>query len=136
MALFDYLYYKFYRAGLRSSLKEMPAFVAAVTFGGVIGLNIIVGVIGLNIIVVSLLIARLKIAPLIFPNKYWGGVLNIAIAILASIYYSGERRQKVIDKYSKETEKLRKRGNLLVKIYVVVSFLSIYAVAFIGPSKL
>ena len=127
MAVLDYLYYKFYRAGLRSSLKEMPAFVAAVTFGGVIGINILV---------VSLLIAGLKIAPLIIPSKYWAGGINIAIAILAGIYYSGERRQKVIDKYSKETEKLRKRGNLLVKIYVVVSFLSIYAVAFIGPSKL
>ncbi|MHB9053385.1 MAG: hypothetical protein ACYC5F_05280 [Thermoleophilia bacterium] len=128
MAVFDYLYYKFYRAGLRSSLKEMPAFVAAVTFGGVIGVNIIVA---------CELIVKLKIGPYILPSgKYWGGVINGAIIVLAGIYYTKARQQKIIDKYSQETERQRKRGNLLVKIYVAVSFLSIYAVAFIGPKKL
>jgi hypothetical protein len=40
--MFNYLYYKLYQASLRSSLRDIPEFMASVSFGGLISANILV----------------------------------------------------------------------------------------------
>jgi uncharacterized membrane protein YkvI len=125
--MFDYLYYKLYQASLKSSLKEVPHILAPVYFGGLISVNILV---------IYLFLVKIDALPFLFTDKRQGGVLTALIIVLTMLYYRKAKRTTLIDKYSQEDERERKRGNAIVAIYVAVSFLLIFAVAFFRPGKL
>jgi uncharacterized membrane protein YkvI len=125
--MFDYLYYKLYRAFLKSSLKEVPHILASVYFGGLISVNILV---------IYLFLVKIDALPFLFTDKKQGGVLTALMIVLTMLYYRKAKQTTLIDKYSQEDERERKRGNAIVAIYVAVSFLSIVAVAFFRPGKL
>lgn len=55
---------------------------------------------------------------------------------VAYIYYNKNRTDALIEKYIKESNSKRIKGNIIVSIYVAISFLSIFAVAFFRPGKL
>jgi membrane protein implicated in regulation of membrane protease activity len=125
--MFNYLYYKLYQASLKSSLRDIPEFLAPVFLGGLVSANILV---------ISAFLAKLDVLPFLFSNKAQGGVFALIIIVLAMFYYRKVRYRLIIKKYSQENDKERIRGNVIVAIYVALSFLLIFAVAFFKPGKL
>ncbi len=125
--MFDYLYYKLYRASLKSSLKDVPHILKPVYFGGLISVNILV---------LYLFLVKINVVPFLFTYAKQGGIFTALMIILAILYYRKTKRTTLLNRYSKESERERKRGNAIVSIYVMISFLLIFAVAFFRPGKL
>ena len=123
--MFDYLYYKLYQASLKSSLNDMPMFMTAVSFGGLIALNIFV-IVGF--------LAKLDLLPF-YTNKHQAGLSVVACIILTTFYFNKKRIELILKKYSQESNRKRIKGNIIVSLYVAISFLSIFAVAFFRPGK-
>lgn len=123
--MFNYLYYKLYRAAMLSSLRDTAEFTATIFWGGLIGANLFV---------INGFLAKINIMPFLFSNKYQAGFFGFVCILLTSVYYMGKKRYKlIIEKYSQENDKARIKGNAILAIYVAVSFLSIFAVAFYRP---
>lgn len=125
--MFDYLYYKLYQATLKGSLKEMPHFMAPIFFAGLIGVNILV---------IYLFLVKIDVLPYVFKNTKQGSWLILVIIILSIIYFGKNRRLAILEKYACESNKNRIRGNIIVSIYVAISFLSIFAVGLFKPGQL
>jgi hypothetical protein len=125
--MLDYLYYKLYQASLKSSLRDIPEFFAPAFLGGLISANALV---------ISAFLAKLDVLPFLFSSKEKGGAFAAILIILAMFYYKKNKRSLIINKYSKENDIKRKRGNVIVAVYVVLSFLLIFAVAFFKPGQL
>ncbi|SRR5690554_6176811 len=123
--MFHYLYYKLYQASLKSSLNDMPMFMTAVSFGGLIALNIFV-IVGF--------LAKLDLLPF-YSNKHQAGLSVVACIILTTFYFNKKRIELILKKYSQESNRKRIKGNIIVSLYVAISFLSIFAVAFFRPGK-
>lgn len=119
--MLNYLYYKLYQASLKSSLRSIPEFLAPVFLGGLISANILV---------ISAFFAKLDVLPFLFANSKQGGIFSFLLIILSVVYYREERYKVILKKYSKESEKERVKGNVIVALYVTISFVSIFAVAF------
>jgi hypothetical protein len=125
--MFNYLYYKLFQAALKSSLKSIPNIAASAWFGGLIGINIMV---------INAFLAKIHIGHFLFTNPKLGGLLVAILIALPIMYYSKNKRESIIEKYSQESEKERKKGNAIVAAYVALSFLLIFAVPFFRPGKL
>lgn len=125
--MFNYLYYKLYQASLNSSLRGIPEFLAPVFLGGLISVNILV---------TSAFLAKLGVLPFLFTNSKQGGIFALVLIILSMIYYRKQRYKTILKKYSQESERERIKGNIIVAVYVAISFLSIFAVAFFRPRVL
>jgi len=125
--IIDYLYYKLYQASLKSSLRDIPEFMTAVSFGGLLSANLLV---------ISAFLAKLDLLPFLFSNKAQAGGFAFITIVFTMIYYRKERYKAIIVKYSQENNKDRIRGNIIVSVYVALSFLLIFAVAFFKPGKL
>ena len=89
--MFHYLYYKLYQASLKSSLNDMPMFMTAVSFGGLIALNIFV-IVGF--------LAKLDLLPF-YTNKHQAGLSVVACIILTTFYFN-KKRIELILKNAKE----------------------------------
>ena len=125
--MFNYLYYKLYQASLKSSLSDIPEFLAPVFLGGLISVNILV---------ISAFLAKLDILLFLFSNNTQAGIFALIIIVLTIFYYRKKRYKPIIKKYSQESQKERVRGNVIVAVYVALSFLLIFVVAFFKPGKL
>jgi hypothetical protein len=125
--MFDYLYYKIYLAVLKGSLRDIPRFITPVFFAGLISANLLV---------INAFLAKIDVMPFLFSNKMAAAVLVVMLIVLALVYYRGSKSDNILKKYSKEGNSERIRGNVIVWIYVTLSFLSIFAVAFFRPGKL
>ena len=128
MKVFHYLYYKLFKAAKQSSLYDTAEFTATISFGGLLGANLLV---------ISVFLAKLDILPFLYSNNYQAGFASFVCIVLAASYFLRKKRYKfIIKKYSNESEAARRRGNILVALYVALSFLLIFAVAFFRPGKL
>ncbi len=125
--MLNYLYYKLYQAVLKGSLKDIPEFIAPVYLGGLIGINFIV---------INAFLAKMNLIPFVFTNPKQGSFLIAFLIILAFIYFGKAKRETVIKKYEVETNRQRIKGNAIVSVYVGISFLLIFAVAFFKPGYL
>jgi amino acid transporter len=125
--MFDYLYYRLYRACLKSSLNGIPEFIAPIWLAGVISINIIV---------LYTFLVKIDILHNIITNSKECGAFCFIMMCVFGIIYRKKKRKEVIEKYSIESESDRKKGNVIVSIYVIISFLLIFAVAFFRPGKL
>jgi len=125
--MLNYLYYKLYQASLKSSLKDIPDFMASVSFGGLISVNVLV---------LNAFLAKMDILPFLFSNKIQVGIFVITTILFPMIFYTKKRYKLLQKKYSIENNAERKKGNIIVIIYISISFLSIFAVAFFKPGKL
>jgi len=117
--MLNYLYYKLYRASLKSSLKDIPEFMTAVSFGGLININIMI---------LNILLSKLNITSYIFSNSTEVGVFAFTSIALSMLYFNKKRIKWILEKYSQESNKQRIRGNVFVTIYVGISFLLIFLV--------
>lgn len=125
--MLDYLYYKLYQSVLKSSLWDIPEYIAPVYLGGVININILV---------IFAFLVKIDIGLFPFPDKVEAGVLCVTLIILMMFIYRKKRSEDVLKRYQQETNKQRIRGNIIVAAYVGISFLLIFAVAFFRPGKL
>ena len=125
--MFKYLYYKLYQAALKSSLKDIPQIAAAAWFGALIGANIFV---------INGFLAKTIALPFLFSNPKLAGLFAALLIALVMIYFRAEKRTIIIEGYSQENEKTRKRGNAITAVYVGMSFLLIFVVAFFKSGKL
>lgn len=125
--MFDYLYYKIYQAVLKGSLRDIPRFVTPVFLAGLISINLLV---------LNAFLTKIDIVPFLFSNKIAAALLVLMLMLVALIYYRGYKSDSVLNKYSQEGRTERIRGNVIVWVYVILSFLLIYAVAFFRPGKL
>ena len=124
---FDYLYYKLYRATLKGSLKDIPQYITPIYLGGLISINISV---------IYIFLVKINTLPYFFANSKQAGWLFGIIIALAMLYYRSNKCKAILNKYSSESEKSRKTGNIIVAIYVAISVLLIFAVAFFKPGYL
>jgi len=124
--MIDYLYYKLYKAFLRSSLKDIPHLVASASLGALVGVNVII---------ISAFLAKIDLAPFLFKDSKLGGWLNALLILAALLYYNKRKRELVLEKYSQESEAHRRTGNAIVWLYVILSFILIFVVAFYKPGK-
>jgi hypothetical protein len=126
--MFNYLYYKLYRAAKHSSLHSTAEFTATIFLGGLIGANILV---------IGAFFVKMDMLNIFFRNKFQAGACSFLCIVIASVYYLSNKRYKpIIKKYSQESNRARVRGNIIVSVYVALSFLLIFAVAFFKPGKL
>lgn len=125
--MFDYLYYKLYQASLKSSLRDIPEFLAPIFLGGLISANILV---------ISAFLSKIGLVPFLFSNSNQGGIFAFILIVITMLYYNKSRYKPILIKYSQESEKERIKGNIIVALYVIISFLLIFLVAFFRPEKL
>jgi len=119
--ILDYIYYKLYQASLKSSLKDIPEFLAIIYLGGLLCVNLLI---------LNAFLAKINIGHFIFSNSKLAAGLCILIIVLLGFYYRKEKRETVLKRYISETNKQRIRGNVIVSIYVLLSFVLIFVVAF------
>src|SRR5690606_19296244 len=112
---------------LKSSLKSIPHIAASAWLGGLVGANIFV---------LNGFLAKTVASPFLFSNPKLAGLFALVLIVLAILYYGEDKRESILEKYTQESEKERKKGNAIVAIYVGLSFLLIFAVAFYRSGKL
>jgi NADH:ubiquinone oxidoreductase subunit 5 (subunit L)/multisubunit Na+/H+ antiporter MnhA subunit len=118
--MINYLYYKLYGAAKVSSYKEIAEFTAAIFFGTLLASNIFI-TIGF--------FSKLDILPFLFRSKEETAFFCFFCMLFTVFYFFFKKRYKdIIKKYSQETETERKRGNAIVAIYVIISFLLLFLV--------
>lgn len=128
MKMLDYLYYKIYKAHLKGSLNDIAEWAAAMSIGGLLGVNILV---------ITSFLRKVNLLPFFFTGKRQVVILMVC-SIVGTVFlflYKKKYRQ-IIAKYEQESENERKKGNLVVWLYVIISFLLIFAVAFYRPGKI
>ncbi len=125
--IIKYLWYRLYRAALKSGLKETPFFLASLTFSLLIHLNVFE---------LSSLLAKLDILPFMYRTTGQAKVMSIILAVLSYIYFRGDRAKAIIDRFSQETDKQRKRGYFLFIAYIILLVVAFYVLAFFKPGYL
>ncbi|PQV56477.1 hypothetical protein CLV53_1396 [Sediminibacterium magnilacihabitans] len=126
--MLDYLYYKLYRAFLRSSIKDIAVYVAPVAVGSLLGVNLFV---------INGFLAKLDLLPFFYSSSFQAGFFTVLLMVIFAFYYLAKGRYKrIIEKYTDEPNAQRIRGNVIVALYVSISFIAIFAVAFFKPGYL
>jgi hypothetical protein len=124
--MFDYLYYKLYQAALKSSLYDIPEFMAPVSFGCLISANVLV---------ISGFLSNVSGIPFLFSTTQQASLFALLMMFLTTLYFRKDKRKSILKKYSMESNEDRVRGNTLIAIYVGVSFLLIFVVAYLKPNR-
>ncbi len=125
--MFEYLYYKLYQAALKSSLKDIPHIAAACWLSCLLSLNIFL---------INAILAKTISLHWFFKDYRTGGWFALILIILLILFFTKERRSAIIEKYSKEGNTQRIRGNVIVSVYVALSLILTFVVAFYKPGKL
>jgi len=128
MKVVDYLFFKLYLASKKSSLNEIPEWLASI---------ILAMILGVNIIVISALLAKLEVFPFLFSSSFQVAVfMFIDIALILLFFLRKKRYERVIGRFIDESKNQQLRGNIFVIGYIVFTFLSIFLIAFFKPGKL
>lgn len=114
MKTLDYIFYKIYRTLQKTEYADISVFVAA-GFTSVL--------ITLNLMTLTDFFRNMHIIQFTY-HLIMGAVISAIFLIFSLIYFlTNKRYARIISKYSLETEKQRKRGNLIMWIFVVGTFL-------------
>jgi len=125
--MFHYLYYKLYQATLKGSLSDIAEFAASIYFGGLIAANIFV---------IGGFLAKLNLVSF-YTSKQQAGLSAIICIVLSCIYFLYNKKyESIVYKYSQEDNRTRIKGNIIVSLYVAISFLLIFAVGLFKSGKL
>src|SRR3972149_7187477 len=127
MPIIDYLFYKFYKGLLKSSVNDIAVWATTIFLGGIIGINILE---------VNLILAKLDIIYFPFNSKSKTIIFLSCILLLSCFLFLWQKRfLTIIEKYSNETNRKRIIGNIVVWSYVIMSFLMMFVIAFFRPGK-
>lgn len=120
----DYLFYKFYRASQRSSIPEVAGLLAEIFLTICLSFNFLA------------IVALLKKTDVInyFPSKNDFIYISIGIFLLTCLlHFFKFRYKRIIEKYQNEDRTSKVRGNLIVTLYVILSFVLLLGSAFYKP---
>jgi hypothetical protein len=122
---YEYLFYKLYQWSIKVNGKDYYNKASACFM--------ISTVLIFNIITVLVIMDLLtELGPPNIP-KLVGGLFALACWILNYAYFSsGGRYQAIIDRYKNEGSYIAKRGNIIVSIYVIGSFVLMGVSGFLG----
>lgn len=124
--MINYLYYKLYQASLKSSLKAIPQILAPLFLAGLISINFLV---------INAFLAKLNLLPYLFLNVAYATSFVVILISILLIYFNKTRYEAILQRFSQEDRRRRIIGNIAVGLYVSVSLLSIFAVAFFKPNE-
>jgi hypothetical protein len=74
--------------------------------------------------------------PFLFPGPKQDALIAAEGIGLVILYYRKDRVKLILEKYSHESDKDRRKGNAIVAIYVSLSFLFIFVGGFFKAGKL
>jgi|SRR5690606_39247571 len=126
--MLHYLYYKFYRAAERSSLADIAAFAACVWLAGIIAINLLT---------IQMLLAKLDVWRVVLIGGFSNiAVIGLLIGIVLTYFFNKKRYLKLVDKYAGESKEQRKKGNVIVRLYVLFSIIIFFVVSLYKPGYL
>ncbi len=114
--MLDFLYYRLYRALLKTSARDVAEYAACFWLVSLLAINIIV------------IIDKMGLKPLeILPARVWSASFEVPMFILFYfIFVHSKRYLKIIDRYLKESEQQRRRGNLVLILYIMTTFAAVF----------
>jgi hypothetical protein len=126
--MIDYLFFKFFKAAQKSSISDIAEFASAVWLAGTIGINI------MNL---GVLLAKIDITPFFLPDNTSVIIFFLVLMGLSLLYFFYQKKyEKIINKYSSESNKRRVPANTFAIVYLMITFIGLIVVALFKPGYL
>ena len=124
--MIDYLYYRFYRLWLHSSLAEGPVFMAMLLFSVILSTNILT---------VWGILTQYGIGEYPSDTQYYI-IEGSLIVLLSGTFFFKKRYRRIITKYENENTMQSKAGAWILTIYIVVTLIGFFIEALYRQGKI
>ena len=124
--MIDYLYYRFYRLWLHSSLAEGAVFMAMLLFSVILSTNILT---------VWGILTQYGIGEYPSDTQYYI-IEGSLIVLLSGIFFFKKRYRRIITKYENENTMQSKAGAWILTIYIVVTLIGFFIEALHRQGKI
>ncbi len=124
--MIDYLYYRFYRLWLHSSLAEGAVFMAMLLFSVILSTNILT---------VWGILTQYGIGEYPSDTQYYI-IEGSLIVLLSGIFFFKKRYRRIITKYENENTMQSKAGAWILTIYIVVTLIGFFIEALYRQGKI
>lgn len=124
--MIDYLYYRFYRLWLHSSLAEGAIFMAMLLFSVILSTNILT---------VWGILTQYGIGEYPSDTQYYI-IEGSLIVLLSGIFFFKKRYRRIITKYENENTMQSKAGAWILTIYIVVTLIGFFIEALYRQGKI
>ena len=125
--MINYLYYKLYKSYSKKNLGSIPEFLSA---------SVLTCLLFINILIINALLAKFNFVPFLISSDRQAGISIIIFLSIVLYIFRKHKRDIIIKKYSQESKRESIRGNIFLIIYVVLTVLMIFVVAFFRPGYL
>jgi ABC-type uncharacterized transport system permease subunit len=123
--MLHYLFYKFYKAAQKTSLYDIAAFAASVWLAGSISINLLS---------FEVMLSKLNIWKSVLSNQYrFTFFMFIMICSFSLYFFYKKKYREIINHFSNEPESQRKKGNLIVWTYAILTILMIFVTGLFKP---
>lgn len=124
--MIDYLYYRFYRLWLHSSLAEGAVFMAMLLFSIILSTNILT---------VWGILTQYGIGEYPSDTQYYI-IEGSLIVLLSGTFFFKKRYRRIITKYENENTMQSKAGAWILTIYIVVTLIGFFIEALYRQGKI
>ena len=124
--MIDYLYYRFYRLWLHSSLAEGAVFMAMLLFSVILSTNILT---------VWGILTQYGIGEYPSDTQYYI-IEGSLIVLLSGTFFFKKRYRRIITKYENENTMQSKSGAWILTIYIVVTLIGFFIEALYRQGKI
>ena len=124
--MIDYLYYRFYRLWLHSSLAEGAAFMAMLLFSVILSTNVLI---------VWGILTQCGFVKYPSDVQYYI-VEGSLIALLSLCFFIKNRYKKVVAKYDDENLMQRRVGKWVLIMYMAITFIGFFIEALYRQGKI
>ena len=124
--MIDYLYYRFYRLWLHSSLAEGAVFMAMLLFSVILSTNILT---------VWGILIQYGIGEYPSDTQYYI-IEGSLIVLLSGTFFFKKRYRRIITKYENENTMQSKAGAWILTIYIVVTLIGFFIEALYRQGKI
>ena len=124
--MIDYLYYRFYRLWLHSSLAEGAVFMAMLLFSVILSTNILT---------VWGILTQYGIGEYPSDTQYYI-IEGSLIVLLSGTFFFKKRYRRIITKYENENTMQSKAGAWILTIYIVVTLIGFFIEALYRLGKI
>ena len=124
--MIDYLYYRFYRLWLHSSLAEGAVFMAMLLFSVILSTNILT---------VWGILTQYGIGEYPSDTQYYI-IEGSIIVLLSGTFFFKKRYRRIITKYENENTMQSKAGAWILTIYIVVTLIGFFIEALYRQGKI
>ena len=124
--MIDYLYYRFYRLWLHSSLAEGAVFMAMLLFSVILSTNILT---------VWGILTQYGIGEYTSDTQYYI-IEGSLIVLLSGTFFFKKRYRRIITKYENENTMQSKAGAWILTIYIVVTLIGFFIEAVYRQGKI